>query len=65
MKLKWKSLERNINMKNFEDLTIGELKKLHKQFMEQNPEFKTVFELLEENVKYVGSWGKILKKPKI
>ncbi len=38
-------------MKNFEDLTIGELKKLHKQFMEQNPEFKTALELLKENEK--------------
>ena len=35
-------------MKNFENLTIAELRKLHDQFMNQNPEFKTALELLEE-----------------
>ena len=36
-------------MKNFENMTIGELRKLYDQFREQNPEFKTALELLEEN----------------
>lgn len=35
-------------MKQFEDLTIGELKKLHEQYKDQNPELKTATELLEE-----------------
>ena len=39
---------RKINMKNFENMTIAELRKLHDQFLKQNPGFKTAFELLEE-----------------
>ena len=35
-------------MKQFETLTIGELKKLHEQFIDQNPEVKTAEELLDE-----------------
>ncbi len=35
-------------MKNFEDMTIKELRKLTEQFKDQNPEFKTAEELLEE-----------------
>lgn len=35
-------------MKQFETLTIGELRKLHAQFRDQNPELKTAEELLDE-----------------
>lgn len=38
-------------MKQFENMTIGELRKLHAQFIKQNPEIKTALELLEENEK--------------
>ncbi len=34
---------------NFEDMTIGELRKLNEQFKDQNPEIKTAQELLEED----------------
>ena len=37
-------------MKQFEDLTIAQLKKLYEQFKEQNPNFQTAEELLEEMV---------------
>ena len=35
-------------MKQFELLTIAQLKKLYEEFMKQNPNFKTAEELLEE-----------------
>ena len=35
-------------MKQFEDLTIKQLKKLYEQHKRLNPEFKTAQELLEE-----------------
>lgn len=35
-------------MKHFEDMTIGELRKLNEQFKDHNPEQKTAQELLEE-----------------
>ena len=35
-------------MKQFEDLTIKELKEMHIQFIKQNPDFKTAQELLDE-----------------
>ncbi|KKN62661.1 hypothetical protein LCGC14_0509220 [marine sediment metagenome] len=34
--------------KEFEDLTIAQLKKLYEQFLKQNPNFQTAEELLEE-----------------
>ena len=34
--------------KEFESLTIGQLKKLYEQFRNQNPNFQTAEELLEE-----------------
>ena len=35
-------------MKNFDDLTIKELRELTEQFKEQNPNIQTTQELLEE-----------------
>ncbi len=35
-------------MKQFEDITIAQLKKLYDQFLKQNPNFQTAEELLEE-----------------
>ena len=34
--------------KEFEDMTIADLKKLYEQYKAQNPEIKTAQELLEE-----------------
>lgn len=42
-------------MKQFEDMTIGELKKLHEQYLQQHPEIKTVGELLEEKVEWCSN----------
>lgn len=35
-------------MKQFEDMTIGELKKLHEGYLRTNPETKTAEEILNE-----------------
>lgn len=35
-------------MKQFEDMTIAQLKKLYEQFLKQNPNFQTAEELLEK-----------------
>jgi len=37
-----------MEIKEFEDMTIRELKKLNEEFKKQNPEIKTAEELLEE-----------------
>ncbi len=36
-------------MKQFENMTIGELRKLNEEFKENNPDVKTVQEYLDEN----------------
>ena len=37
-----------MTMKQFEDLTIGELRKITEEFKKENPDIKTAQELLEE-----------------
>lgn len=48
-----------MKIKEFEQMTIGELKKLHEQYLQQHPEMKTAEELLEElnNQKEVKKHG--------
>ena len=44
-------------MKNFEDLTIKELRKLTQEFKEHNPDFQTAQELLDEKFEEKESEG--------